>query len=353
MTFWGLSLAALSYAVVLMLCLVHWRERLLGIWLQLALFFNLLWAAYLAWDALAVGSNPANQIFLEILRDTAWLLFVLKLFDHGRGGRDFWSWKVPWIVLWVVLLLLLLNLVELVSERYLSRMGIALVYLAPLMLVTAILVTAEQWYRNVPLDQRWAVKFLLVGLGVIFGYDFVLYSEALLFNRMDPAFGQARGWVGVVAAPLVAIAASRARDWNRELRISRRAIFFSTSLLLAGCYLLLMSMVGYYLKWFGTGVGSALQIVFIVTGTTLFVLLVTSGRVRSQVTVWLNKHFLSYKYDYRSEWMQANARLASLPMDERYYRELLLGITEPVGSKGGVLWIHESDRLVPAHGFNV
>ena len=353
MTLFGLSVAAAAYATVFFLCMVIWRERLLGVWLQLALFTTTLWSIYMAVSTAESGFNPANQVFVELLRNTAWLLFVLKLQDFGRGGKDFWSLKPPWIVLFGALTLLLLNLLERLGFNLISEAGVRLSLLGPLILVTAILVFTEQWFRNIPVENRWPVKFLLIAICLVFGFDFLLYSEALLFNRIDPDFWQARGYIVAMAAPMIAVSVSRTRDWNRELRISRQAVFFSATLLLSGLYLVVMSLVGYYLKWFGSGMGNAVQIIFVVAALTLFVLLVSSGRFRSLVAVWLNKHFLSYKYDYRDEWMQANARFASLPMDEAYYRELLLGITDPLDSNGGVLWIKDGDRFTPAFSQNV
>ena len=342
----GFTASFIVFSTVFFLCLVIWRERLLGVWLQLALFTTMLWSGYVALSSFQSGFNPANQVFVELLRNAAWLLFVLKLYDFGRGGKDFWSLKAPWVVVFGALVLLILNILERLDFLFISELGIPLVYLGPLVLVTAVLVVVEQWFRNIPVSERWPVKFLLISICLVFGYDFLLYSEALLFQRIDADFWQARGFVSTLAAPLIAVSVSRARDWNRELRISRSAVFFSATLLLSGLYLLLMSLVGYYLKFFGSGLGSAVQIIFLVSALTLFVLLVSSGRFRSQVAVWLNKHFLSYKYDYRNEWMQANARFASLPMDEHYYQELFLGITEPVDSNGGVLWIQELDSIV-------
>ncbi|MEH6648979.1 MAG: XrtA/PEP-CTERM system histidine kinase PrsK [Motiliproteus sp.] len=353
MTQLGFFVAAIVYATVFFLCLVIWRERLLGIWLQLALFTTALWSGYLGVASFVVGPDAADIAFVEILRNTTWLLFLLKLVDFGRGGQDFWSLKSPWILLFCALGMMLINLGEVLGFAFIKDWGFSVRYFGPLALVIAVLVVAEQWFRNIQPEQRWPVKFLLISICLMFGYDFLLYSEALLFNRIDPSFWQARGFINAMAAPLIAISASRARDWNRPLRISRHAVFFTTTILLSGLYLLVMSLVGYYLKWFGSGIGNAVQIIFLVASLTLFVLLLSSGRIRSLVVVWLNKHFLSYKYDYREEWMQANARFAALPMDDRYYEELLLGITEPLGSTGGALWIEDGEQFVCLHSSRV
>ncbi|MFT6915449.1 MAG: putative PEP-CTERM system histidine kinase [Motiliproteus sp.] len=342
----GFAASFIAFTAVFVLCLVIWRERLLGVWLQLALFTTLIWSGYVTLSSFQNGFDPANQVFIELVRNAAWLLFVLKLFDFGRGGEDFWSLKAPWVAVFGTLVLLVFNVLERLDFRFSSEPGVPLAYLGPLVLATAVLVVTEQWFRNIPGTERGPVKLLLTGICLVFGYDFLLYSEALLFHRIDLDFWQARGFITAMAAPLMALSVSRTGDWNRALRISRNAVFFSATLLLSGLYLLVMSLVGYYLKFFGSDLGSTLQVIFLVAALTLFVVLVSSGRFRSLLAVWLNKHFLSYKYDYRNEWMQANAHFASLPMDGRYYQELLLGITEPVDSQGGVLWIQGPDSAV-------
>ena len=77
------------------------------------------------------------------------------------------------------------------------------------MLALAGLVLVEQLYRNVQPQQRWGIKFLCLGLGGIFACDFYLYSDTLLFRRVNADIWAARGVVDALAVPLLAVATAR------------------------------------------------------------------------------------------------------------------------------------------------
>ncbi|WP_207061018.1 XrtA/PEP-CTERM system histidine kinase PrsK [Motiliproteus sp. SC1-56] len=339
--------ATLTFATVLLLSLFLWRGRLQGIWLMLALVVTVAWAGVTALNSWILTPSPVNQFFLEILRNGAWGLLLWRLLStsQGEGLEAFWRKPRLWAFGLGLLVLILLNLLQSAGLLSPEQLPVSISHLGPFLTGFAVLVLLEQWYRNIPVEQRWTIKFFCLGLAVIFGYDFLLYSEALLYQRLDQALWDMRGWVCSLMAPLMAVSIARSRDWDHALRFSHQFVFFSTGVLLAGTYLLVMSLVGYYLRWFGGGLGSALQIIFVVLALSLFVLLFISGRFRSVVTVWAAKHFFPYKYDYRQEWIRANNRFASLPADRGYYEQLILGLAEPMDSLGGVIWVREEERF--------
>jgi len=62
----------------------------------------------------------------------------------------------------------------------------------------------EQVLRNTPAERRWTIKYLCIGLGAIFVFDFYLYTDALLFRRVDREIWLARGVVNAMVVPLIA-----------------------------------------------------------------------------------------------------------------------------------------------------
>jgi hypothetical protein len=60
----------------------------------------------------------------------------------------------------------------------------------------------------------WAASFL---------FDLYVYSDALLFNRIDADAFSIRGFAHAIALPLVALSAIRSHDWKRRLVMSQRA----------------------------------------------------------------------------------------------------------------------------------
>ena len=140
-------------------------------------------------------------------------------------------------------------------------------------------------------------------LGLIFAYDFFMYADALLFKQVSQPIWQARGLVVSMAVPMLAVAVARNPTYDIRIHVSRSVVFHSATMLGAGVYLLLMAAAGYFLRLTSAYYGGVLQIVFLFGSGLLLVLLLFSGSIRAKVRVLLSKHFFSYKYDYREEWL--------------------------------------------------
>ena len=113
--------------------------------------------------------------------------------------------------------------------------------LGRLVLAVIGMVLVEQLYRNVHPQQRWGIKFLCLGLGGMFACDFYLYSDALLFRRVNDDIWAARGVVNALVVPLLAVATARNPAWSLDVFVSRRIVFHSTAMLGAAVYLLVMA----------------------------------------------------------------------------------------------------------------
>jgi len=204
------------------------------------------------------------------------------------------------------------------------------------------LVCLEQVYRSTPAGSRWALKFLAVAMLALFGFDLVMYSEALLFSRMNPALWTARGYANALLIPLLAIAAARNRDWKLDIKVSRQVVFHTATLIATGAYLILMAVGGYWVRWFGGDWGEVAQALFVFGALVTLAVALGSGTVRAKLRVFLAKHFFSYRYDYRAEWLKltellsgANPQQAQGSLEERAIR----GLAALVESTGGALWL--------------
>ncbi len=200
------------------------------------------------------------------------------------------------------------------------------------------LILVEQLLRNAADDSRWKLKPLCLGLACVFAFDFYLASEAVMFVRRAPEAMSVRGGVHAVAVPLLLLASSRGSDWLSDLRLSRVAAFRSTALLLTGTYLLFIAGIGYYVRYFGGNWGAALQIVFSFVALIVLVVLVSSGTVQAKLRVFLGKHFFSYRYDYREEWLKFTALLSSRTAPQEMGALVIRGLADMVESPGAALW---------------
>ena len=200
------------------------------------------------------------------------------------------------------------------------------------------LVAVEQVYRNATEDGRWAVKPICVGLVCIFSFDTYVYSDALLFGRVDPEAVSMRGMVQAIALPFFFVAATRRQGGMSRLQVSRTAAFHSASLALVGGYLLFMSAIGYYVRYFGGSWGKALQIGLLVLGAAFFVSLAVSGSLRSWLRVFVSKHFYSYRFDYREEWLRFTALLSSAHSPQDTGAIIVKGLARLIECPAGSLW---------------
>ncbi len=169
----------------------------------------------------------------------------------------------------------------------------------------------EQLWRRTLEHARWAIKPLVIGLAGVQAFDVFLYSDAMLFRHLDPEIWAARGVVHALVIPFVAIATARNTAWTVDLHLSRGVVFHSTALLASGVYLLVVAGAGYWVRFFGGNWGKTLQVAFVFAALLFLGAVVFSGTLRSRLRVFVSKHFFSYRYDYRQEWLGFTRVLAA------------------------------------------
>jgi len=187
------------------------------------------------------------------------------------------------------------------------------------------------------------------GIGGLFAYDLFLYSQAELVRGIMADAWNARGALIAFAAPLIAIAVRREPQWSLDVFVSRQAVFYTTTFMGVGAYLLLTAAGGYYVRQFGGSWGHLGQVVFLGGALLLLVLLVGSSVLRRRARVFLSKHFYRNKYDYRLEWLRFIGTLSS-GHDEDVRRTAIAAIAQIFSSPAGILWLADeaSGRFVPA-----
>ena len=338
----GYGLAALAYLGLSGLIVVSWRRRPQGRLLVLATALSAAWAALSALTAW--GQLPPQLGFAaEAARNGAWLALLLHILRLRLTPGSTLPAPLRFIRLLggvlvggLVLAGAFPFIVQAEPELARSASNLGLVLLAVMGLVLV-----EQVYRSTRPEDRWAIKFLCLGLGGLFVYDFFLYANAALFNALDAQVWAARGYVAALVAPLIAVSAARNPEWSSPVGLSRSMAFHSASLLGAGIYLLLIAGAGYYLRLFGGEWGDVVLTVFLFTAAMLLVLLMLSGTLRARLRVFLSKHFFSYRYDYREEWLKFTRTLSEGQPGERLCERAVEALARLLDSPGGGLWMRE------------
>ncbi|MFP3978306.1 XrtA/PEP-CTERM system histidine kinase PrsK [Marinobacter sp. KMM 10035] len=336
--------AAVVFAILSVLVGTRYLRRDIDRALFLAATVTTLWASTLVTQSLWGHPGFFIRYLLELLRDTAWILLLFAMlrdtFRHGRLSGQLKKFLGGATTVLLITLLLLGSLefifgialvdgkTKLIGQIALSLLGLSLV---------------EQIWRNAPAFGRSSMKYLCIGTATIFIFDFLMYADALLFGSIADSFWNARGFVNAALVPLFAINVVNTRKQPIDFQLSRSAVFHAGTLIMAGAYLLLLSVSGYYVRILGGDWGEALQVLLSAVALVFLTTLVLSRRIRAKLMVLISQNFFDYKYDYREEWLKLTKELAYLsddpPLAQRVIR-ILGGLVE---SNAGAIWL-KSDQ---------
>ncbi|MDA1326591.1 MAG: PEP-CTERM system histidine kinase PrsK [Proteobacteria bacterium] len=349
--------AALTFLSLLALAAISWQRGAVGAWLIIACAGSVAWSAATAYNFVA-GHDVGTLVFvLEIVRTAGWILFLTAVLAHSRGsGGLSFQWRT--IIGAIIVLCLALVIVELSGLKNLrnflpagspdpSILGRLILAIAGIMLV-------ENLYRNTRQEHRWGIKLLCLGLGGLFTYDFLMYSDGLLFFQVSADLFAARGVTNALIVPLIAMSVRRNPGWSIDVFVSRHAIFHSATLIGAGLYLLLMAAIGYYLREYGGEWGTVLQTAFLFGAVIFLALVVISGAFRARLKDIISQNFFSHKYDYRDEWLKFISTFSSSEAGLSLPRRVMEGIADIVESPQSAVWAAEGiDKFVLLESWNM
>lgn len=339
--------ACLAYTLLAGVLLLGLRNLRLSLGILVATVFTAAWAGLIAFATLLPYPPVELLQFAEVARNAAWLFLLLKIYgtrlhgtDHLLGSRRWLSWYLAGLAV-ILVILFAIPLLDSLFDLPPSLVRSVTFCVWTTMSLVGVLVL-ENIYRNSTYTERWWARYLCMGVGFLFAYDFFMYAGAIMLQQLDPALWQSRGFAIALTAPLVAVAAVRSRGDTTQVKRSRHLVFHTFTLLAAGIYLISMGIVGFVVSKFGGAWSSVLQITFLsATGLFLLVLLL-SGRLRARSRVWLSRNFFSYKYDYRQEWLEFTETLAA--GGDNPPLAIIQAMARMGNCRAGLLWSNSSEE---------
>jgi putative PEP-CTERM system histidine kinase len=341
----------------MMLTLVSWRRGPVGAWLVAACAATVLWslaAVYNFWSEHEFSTLVAT---LEVARTAGWVAFLTAVLAFSRvSGGLTTHWKfliVGFVIVCATAVFCELggpgNILNLLPEGSPDPS-----LFAHLILSVAGIMLVENLFRNTRREHRWGIKFLCFGIGGLFAYDFFMYSDALLFYRINGDLDASRGVINALVVPLIALSARRNPQWSIDVFVSRHAIFHSATLVGAGIYLLAMAAVGFYLREFGGEWGTVLQTAFLFFAIICLALVVFSGAFRARLKDVISQNFFSHKYDYRDEWLRFISTFSLTEGGLSLPRRVMEGIANIVESPESAVWAADGgDKFTLLESWNM
>jgi len=312
--------------------------------LAVASLVSALWSGTVTYQA-AFGGLIAFTLLLEFIRSLAWFTFLLVMLRTAYKGTDQVNknFKITFAGLSIFITgMILLALYRISGGSLFEFIAGNDVLVGHLLISIGGIVIIEQLYRNTSDEQRWGLKYLWIAIGAMFTYDFYLYSDAFLFQRIDNELWNARGFIHAMVVPLIGLAIKREMQWSLgdesiDIFLSRRMVFHTTALLASGIYLIFIGFGGYYVREMGGDWGIVAQATFLFASILILVVLLFSGKIRARIKVMIDKHFFHYKYDYREEWLRIIRTLSMQEADKNLHLRAIRSLAQIIDSPGGLL----------------
>ncbi len=359
-----LALAAASFSAGLAVVAAFRRQRSLATWCFAA--GMLIFALESLFGAIESGVLlPERAAFWETLVLVAksflpaiWLTFSLT---YSRANyRDFLV-RSRWLLIGALLVpalalaALYSSLFDVVAydtpiDGWVLRLGEPAKILDVLLLISTVLIlmNIERTFRAAVGTMRWRIKFLVLGLGVIFGARIYTRSQALLFSEYSPSQLTVEAMALLIGCALIAVAYVRTGFSEIDVYPSRAVLHTSVTVLLTGAYLFVVGVLAQIVAHFGGAAGFPIAAFVVLLGVVVLAVLLLSERVRQSLQLFVSRQFKRPRHDFRQIWARFTRSL-SVALDETALGTIAARlISEAFGALSVSTWLfdEQGERLI-------
>src|SRR6185295_10390942 len=194
---------------------------------------------------------------------------------------------------------------------------------------------------------RHKLKFLVIGLGGLAGYQIYQASQVLLFPVGQSEHVLVSGLVTVLSLSLIAygLVRNQLREVLVNAYVSQQALLGSVTFIVIGAYLLTVGTAGEWLRQTDQSIGVGLSVVVVFAALVGLAIAVFSKTVRAEVRRFLTRNFYRSKYDYRAQWLQVTEAFQQATNTEVIMDRLLDVLIKTFATTTIAIWsFREADR---------
>ena len=210
------------------------------------------------------------------------------------------------------------------------------------------LMNLERTLRSAVGTVRWRIKFIVLGLGVIFGARIYIGSQALLYAGNELALGSIEAGALLLGCVLMAIACFRGAFSNIDVYPSRAVLHTSLTVLLVGGYLLVVGLLAQLVARLGGARSFQLQAFVLLVGVALLAALLLSDKLRQRIQEFVGRHFNRPRHDFRRIWTLFTDGMAGPQDPSTLCAAVAKLLSETFSALSVSIWLadSQSDRLV-------
>jgi putative PEP-CTERM system histidine kinase len=252
------------------------------------------------------------RLFATSLLPGLWLFFSLT-YSRGNVRECLRTWRFP--LLASILLPVALasgicgRLIVSISKKsaenqWLLNFATSGVLLNLFFLIVSVLVlmNLERTFRATVGTMRWRVKFMILGVGVLWAVRAYTSSQTLLFRAGSIRLQALDSAALFVACILLLRSLARAGCFEVRVYPSSSVLHSSFTILLAGVYLITIGALSKAASLFGTELAFEVKAFLLLAALVMLTVLLLSETVRSSTRRFVSRHFHRPLYDYRTIW---------------------------------------------------
>ena len=219
-----------------------------------------------------------------------------------------------------------------------------------LLLVSTVLILTniERTFRAAVGTMRWRIKFVVLGLGVVFGAHIYTRSQALLFSDYSPSQFVVETIGLLIGCSLITVAYVRSGFSEIDVYPSRAVLQTSVTVLLTGAYLFVVGVLAQIVARFGGAASFPIAAFVVLLGAAILAVLLLSDRARQSLQLFVSRHFKRPQHDFRQIWARFTQSL-SVALDETALATIASRlISETFGALSVSTWLfdEQGERLI-------
>jgi putative PEP-CTERM system histidine kinase len=215
-----------------------------------------------------------------------------------------------------------------------------------LVAAVVILMNLEKTFRAAVGTMQWRIKFVVIGLGIVFGASIYTMSQALLFSADVLVLSDVDTVALLIGCVLVVIALVRSGFGEIDVYPSHAVLRTSLTFVLAGAYLFVVGFFAQVVARTGKAGAFQLQAFVVLLAFALLAMLLLSNRIRQRIHCIVSRHFKRPQYDFRQIWTRVTKSMSNVFDQSGLCAAAAKLISETFNVLSVSIWLlDEQDRL--------
>jgi len=292
-------------------------------------------------------------LILKAFLVAIWLGFAVT-YSRGNAGESFRRWRILIAIACLLPVAALLgfrgDLIQVLVRPNSSDLWISfspagkVVNVAILVGTVLVLMNLERTFRSAVGTMQWRIKFLVLGLAVVFGARIYTRSQALVFSGHYNSLTEVEAISLLVGCVLLGVGYFRSGFREIDVYPSRAVLHTSITVLLVGGYLFVIGVLAQIVARYGGATTFQLQAFLVLVAITLLAVFLLSEKIRQRAKRFVSRHFSRPQYDFRSVWTQFTQSTSSAIDDPTLCAASAKLISETFNVLSVSVWLFDEEK---------